>query len=330
MPAGCGGLTRLSKLCTCLRSLPRRSTNLKGFLRSRFLSKLPAVAILLVCRNRRDTTVAAVRRLREQTLALLYRVVLFDDASTDGTAAAVLAEVPDAVVVAGDGSAFWNGGLHRAWQRALDLTCDAFLWLNDDVELDPDAFGRLAEAWMAMRAETGGEAFILAGATRGSGGDITYGGLRHVPTPFAFRLAATPPTAELQPIDTFNGNIVLVPRAVVERIGINDPAFHHNLGDMDYGLRASRAGIPVRLLPGTLGRCDANRAKRERGFGSRSLTLRDQWRKVNSHHGLPFRSWLHFTRKHSGSWWPLHFLLPYRRLVVPRFGTARTRGHMAN
>ncbi len=287
---------------------------------------LPVMAILLVCRNRRDTTVAAVRRLHDQSLALSYRIVLFDDASTDGTVAAVLAEAPDAVVVRGVGDAFWNGGLHRAWRRAIDLPCDAFLWLNDDVELDPDAFQRLADGWQAMRAQTGGEAFVLAGATQGSDGALTYGGLRHVRTPFAFRFAAIPPTGALTPVDTFNGNIVLVPRAVVERIGINDPTFHHNLGDMDYGLRASRAGIPVRLLPGTLGLCDANRAKSDRGFGSRTLGLRDQWRKVNTHHGLPFRSWWHFTRKHSGGWWPLHFLLPYRHLLLPRFGTARGCG----
>jgi GT2 family glycosyltransferase len=275
------------------------------------------MAVLLVCRNRRDTTVAAIRRLREQSRATPYTVVLFDDASGDGTVEAVLAEDPDAVVVHGDGRAFWNGGLFRAWQRALELPVGAFLWLNDDVALDPDAFVRLAEAWETMRARGGDDAFIIAGATRGSDGTITYGGLRRTPSPFAFRLASVAPGDALAEIDTFNGNIVLVPRAVAERIGINDPAFHHNLGDMDYGLRARRAGLPVMLAPGTLGCCEANTAKQERGFGAAGLPLREQWRKVNTHHGLPFASWWHFTRRHSGGWFPLHFLLPYRKLILP-------------
>lgn len=283
-------------------------------------SLLPQMAILLVCCNRRDTTVAAVRRLRNQSLETPYTIVLFDDASTDDTVEAVLAEAPEAVVVRGDGEAFWNGGLFHAWKRALALPVGAFLWLNDDVELDYDAFARLAQAWQAMRAECGDDAFILAGATRDGDGTVTYGGLRHVRTPFAFRLAAVQPGSALSPIDTFNGNIVLVPRVVVERIGINDPAYHHNLGDMDYGLRASRAGVSVMLAPGTLGRCDANAAKRERGFGAAGLPLREQWRKVNTHHGLPFASWWHFTRRHSGGWFPLHFLLPYRKLIVPTRG----------
>ncbi|WP_380784385.1 glycosyltransferase family 2 protein [Sphingomonas sp. R86520] len=279
---------------------------------------LPVVAILLVCRNRRDTTVAAVRRLREQSLALPYRIVLFDDASTDGTVDAVLAEVLDAVVVRGTGDAFWNGGLFWAWQRALDLPCDCFLWLNDDVTLDKDAFARLADAWAAMHARRPAGDFILVGSTIGSDGVVSYGGLRHVPASLSFRLDRVEPGADLAAVDTFNGNIVLVPRAVVDRIGINDPAYHHNLGDMDYGLRASRAGIPAMLMPGTFGRCDANLAKQDRGYGSPTLRWREQWRKVNTHHGLPFASWWHFTRRHSGGWWPLHFLVPYRRLVLPR------------
>lgn len=282
---------------------------------------MPTIAVLLVCRNRRDTTVAAVRRLKQQTVDLCHRIVLFDDASTDGTVEAVLFEAPDAVIVRGNGSAFWNGGLYQAWTRALDLQCDAFLWLNDDVELDADAFQRLAEGWRAMIARTGSTAFVLVGATRSSAGKTTYSGIRHIRTPFAFRFAAVPPANDFINVDTFNGNIVLVPRAVVDLIGINDPAYHHNLGDMDYGLRANRAGIPVVLGPGTFGRCEINDEKSRNGFGSPALRLRDQWRKVNSHHGLPFRSWWHFTRKHSGGWWPLHFLLPYRHLILPQFKT---------
>ncbi len=278
---------------------------------------LPSMAILLVCRNRRDITVSAVRQLREQSLGAPYRIVLFDDASTDGTAEAVLAEAPDAVIVRGEGDAFWNGGLFRAWQRALDLPCDAFLWLNDDVTLDPDAFLRLADAWATMRERLGSDRFILVGSTRGEDGVVTYGGLRHVRSPVALRLECVPPGTSLIAVDTFNGNIVLVPRAVVQRIGINDPVYHHNFGDMDYGLRATRDGIPAVLVPGTLGRCELNTTKRDKGFGSPTIPLREQWRKVNTHHGLPFASWWRFTRRHSGGWWPLHFLIPYRLLVLP-------------
>ena len=284
------------------------------------MSEGPTVAILLVCRNRRDKTVAAMRRVRAQTLTIPYQFILFDDASTDGTVEAALAEAPETIVIHGDGNAFWNGGLYRCWQRALDFPFKAFLWLNDDVALDLDAFQRLADAWSIMHTRESFDRFLLVGSTRGDDGAVTYGGMRHVPTPVAFRLKKVQPDNTLKPVDTFNGNIVLVPRDVVDRIGINDPAFYHNLGDIDYGLRARSADIPIMLVPGTLGYCDANHAKSQDGFGSPSLSLRGQWRKVNTHHGLPFRSWWHFTQRHSGRWVLLHYLLPYRRLFLPGRG----------
>lgn len=279
------------------------------------LAESPVWAILMVCRNRRDTTLKALRCVATQDRAAAHRIILFDDASTDGTVESVAAEFPTVTIVNGDGKAFWNGGLYRAWTEALDAQVNGFLWLNDDVELEADAFARLSESWRALA--TRDKPFILVGATRGDHGEVSYGGMRWDATPFAFRLSSVAPSDTFEAIDTFNGNIVLVPRTVVERIGINDPAFHHNMGDVDYGLRASRAGISVLLLPGTLGHCALNETKRSRGYGARGLSVSEQWRKVNTHHGLPFASWWRMTRRHSGKWWLFHFLLPYRWLVLP-------------
>lgn len=272
----------------------------------------PTVAVLLVCHNRRDTTLRALAHLTAADPAFQLRVVMFDDGSTDGTAEAVLAQYPQTLLVKGDGNAFWNRGLHAAWSYALKLRVDGFLWLNDDVALDGDALRRLRDGWRKMARHE--ERFILVGATRGAEGEVTYGGYRVEKSPFALRFKMVPPETDLEPVDTFNGNIVMIPRAVVDAIGLNDAAFHHNFGDNDYGLRARRADIPVRQLEGTLGVCDINQMKLTNAYGSRLLSLRDQWRKVNGHHGLPFASWWRFTRRHSGIWFPLHFLLPYRKL----------------
>lgn len=273
------------------------------------------LAVLFVCHNRRETTLRALCSVGAAEGHFQITAVLFDDASSDGTAEAVVAEFPDTIIVQGDGNAFWNRGLYAAWTRALDLAPDGYLWLNDDVALNGDALGRLAAAWDQMAAARPDGRFILVGSTRGSDGAITYGGQKVESSPFALRLRMVPPDSDLKGVDTFNGNIVLVPREVVDAIGINDPFFHHNFGDNDYGLRARRAGIDVRLLQGTLGECEANVLKKSRGYGSPRLSVRDQWQKVNTHHGLPFRSWWRFTRRHSGIWFPLHFLLPYRWLI---------------
>lgn len=274
-----------------------------------------SIMVLIVCRNRRETTTAAIDRVQKQYGQVTAQIAVFDDGSDDGTPEAIATGYPEVTLVHGDGNAFWNGGLHQLWSHVSDAEVDAFLWLNDDTWLDPDAFTRLNEAWHIHRAMPHRN-LILVGATRDVTGTASYGGYNIEPSPIALRLTRQPPNPDQAiPVDTFNGNIVLIGRGAMATVGLNDPGFFHNLGDVDYGLRATRAGIPVLLLPGTMGVCELNGAKYERGYGSPKLSMVEQWRKVNTHHGLPFTSWWRFTRRHSGKWWPLHFILPYRHLI---------------
>jgi GT2 family glycosyltransferase len=280
---------------------------------------LPKLAVLLVCHNRKQTTLRALDALRAAQKSVELSIVLFDDASTDGTATAARELWPEVQVVMGNGNAFWNKGLYEAWCRALALPVDGFLWLNDDVELDKDAINRLVNAWHERKKLDSNLNFILVGATRDDDGKITYSGRNLVKSPFAHKLLLVQPSEVSMSVDSFNGNIVLIPREVVKRIGINDPIYHHNFGDIDYGLRAKRAGVDIQLLAGTFGLCARNEAKLSYGYGSPSLTLLQQWRIVGTHHGFPFASWWRFTGKHSGHWRWLHFLIPYRWLLIPRW-----------
>ncbi len=281
-------------------------------------SDLKALAVLLVSHNRRELTLRALRSLfAQKDHPFRLSVFLFDDASTDGTARAVAEEFPETIITHGDGSAFWNGGLYNVWQSAVYIRPDAFLWLNDDVDLHCDALAQLGQWWHSVETKTGDKRFILTAATQCKESGRQYGGKRWLKSRTSFKLEPVPLSGKLELIDTFNGNIVLVPREVTEIIGLNDPKFFHNFGDIDYGLRATSASIECFQLPKALGDCPYNIAKAEMGYGARGLSLREQWRKVNTHHGLPFKSWLRLTKRHSGIWWPLHFLLAYRPLVLP-------------
>jgi GT2 family glycosyltransferase len=283
------------------------------------MPSLPNFALLVVCHNRRELTLRCLDAFYQALGKRRASIFLFDDASTDGTAEAVASQFQDVEIIRGDGSFFWNGGLHRAWRAALAEPVEGFLWLNDDVTLDLNAIDDLEVLYGRAKTERGSEDFILAGTMRDPEGTVSYGGHRIVPSPFAIRFRPVMPQTIAQAIDTFDGNFVYVPRKVTERIGINDNAYFHNLGDRDYGLRAKASGIDVLLMPGTQGVCSKNAEKGDRGYGSPDLTLFEQWRKVNTHHGLRPSSWARFTRRHSGHWFPLHFLLPYRRLVLPRW-----------
>jgi GT2 family glycosyltransferase len=286
------------------------------------------IMALIVSHNRREATLSIISTLntlvRNAELVLLT-IILFDDGSTDQTLAAVRNSFPNVLVMQGDGSFFWNRGLHRSWMEALNHPHDAVLWLNDDVVIDKNIFAKVTTFWNQAERRRPDRRFILVGATRDSRQNITYGGHIKKNRIFSFKIDLVSPGTDLLPIDTFNGNFVIVPREVTQVIGLNDPTYHHNFGDVDYGLRARKAGIDVLLLPGTVGVCERNIRKYEYGYGSPNLSTFEQWTKVNSHHGLPPRSWFRFTRRHSGLYFPLHFFLPYRHLIIPRLGRSQLR-----
>lgn len=271
------------------------------------------VIAILACHNRRELTLRAFRSLDAAREVFDISAVLFDDGSTDGTANAIEAEFPHTIIVKGNGDAFWNRGMHDAWSRALELRPDAYLWLNDDVALDADALSRLRDAWDKPGRENANGALILVGATRGANGEITYGGMRRKFSPFSFRVYRLPEAARVEHIDSFNGNIVLITAATVQRIGILDPGFFHMYGDIDYGLRASGSGVPVLLLPGTLGICEGRAP-----FDLSQLSLGQRWRYIlRSPHAVRPASWWRMVRRHSGIFALLHFLTPYRKLFYP-------------
>lgn len=271
-----------------------------------------SVVAILACHNRRELTLRALRALDSAQGVFDLSTVLFDDGSGDGTAEAVKAEFPGTTILSGDGSFFWNGSMHRAWQEALKREPDAFLWLNDDVALDPDALARLRDAWPEAEGQRRDGAFVLVGTTRDARGAFTYGGFRRL-SRWRLALERIGETRALTRVDTFNGNIVLVPAATVRLIGLNDPAFFHMYGDVDYGLRATRAGIPVLQMPGTLGVCEANPTP-----DLSQLGLAERWRfLLRSPRGYRPRSMWRLARKHGGALAPLQFLSPYRRLFYP-------------
>jgi GT2 family glycosyltransferase len=282
------------------------------------------IAAVLTCHNRRELTLACLSSLRGQNDhdAMIVPIVV-DDGSSDGTAEAIQNGFPEAIVIRGDGSLFWNNGMHRALSVAFTGDYDYYLWLNDDTQLDDDAIATLLSTHSALESRLVRPA-IVVGSTRDPRiGEATYGG-RHRPSPTRrMKFTNLPPLDEPQATETMNGNIVLVPRAVVRRIGNLDPEYEHGFGDQDYGLRARMADCEVWLTPGTIGACARNAAA---SYGARSLW--DDLGGLGGTKGLPLRSWARFCKRWAGRCWPAYFASPYLRragLVIGAHLTKRMR-----
>jgi len=273
------------------------------------------VAVLMTCYNRREVTLHCLAALfAQERLDCTLRVFLVDDASTDGTAQALAHRYPDVRLYNGSGSLFWNRGMHAAFGHALDEDFDYYLWLNDDTILTPTAIGAMLDTASKLASEKI-EAIVVGNTRDSTTGQHTYGGMlkgRGL-RPGAFSLA-TPSSTSITACDTMNGNCTLIPRAVAQSVGNLDISFHHNFGDLDYGLRAKARGLGIYMAPGFVGECNEN---------SRVATWKDpqagfsvRWAHLTSPKGCPWSEWSVFSRRHLGPLWFLYAVSPYVKVIL--------------
>lgn len=268
------------------------------------------LVVLLACYNRRDLTLRCLRSLQDQHHCVHrdVEVVLVDDASTDGTAQAVAEEFPDVHIVRGDGTLFWARSMEVAERTARRLDPDGVVWLNDDVELESDVIDRL---WDTHRQFP--EAIIVGATVDPASGERSYGGKYRIGR-HPQRFSPAPLSLSPLPVDTFNGNVVLVPREIQERIGPIDGGFAQAYADEDYGLRARKIGIPTIQMAGIAGRCAANLTQSIQG-----MTAKERWKWLRSRKGMPVASQVIFLSRHGGPEWPLYLVYQYaRRLLSDR------------
>ena len=275
------------------------------------------LAVLMTCHNRVANTRACLEALRlQESYDGSIELILTDDGSTDGTGQAASEIFPGATIINGNGNLYWCGGMRTAFARAIQSNYDFYLWLNDDTRMDNDAIARIYQTYREA-STTLGELLIVVGSTQDQdSNNMSYGGWRLGRS----RLGAIswgkiePNHSKWINCDAMNGNFVLIPKAVVERVGNLDEAFTHGMGDLDYGLRAKSSGCSITIAPGYYGVCKANDGA---GLWSdQSLPVMQRWRKMLGVKGLPVREWKVFTRRHGGSYWPLLWLGPYVKFWI--------------
>jgi glycosyltransferase involved in cell wall biosynthesis len=273
------------------------------------------VAILMTAHNRRETTLACLESLFDQQVGqTTFEVFLVDDASTDGTSDAITDHYPQVRLIEGSGELFWSGAMALAQQTATATDPDFLLWLNDDVRLAPGSLGQLLTTHGDL-VEQGHPASIVVGAMADSTtGETTYSGVGRDDRLRRNRFTTIKPSEVPQRCETMHGNLVLVPRAVYQRVGGFDTGFRHAMNDFDYGLRATEQGCQVWLAPGYLGTC--SRDHLDQRWTDRSLPMRERARLLTSIKGLPPRDWLRFNRRHGGLLWPALFAGPYVRFAA--------------
>ena len=270
------------------------------------------VTVMLTCFNRRNDTINCVQSLVQGNPNIDFKFVITDDHSSDGTAEALGTLPYQVIVLEGDGQLFWNGGMRKALQYALDCAdkTQYYMLVNDDVTFYQGAIEKMIE-----RCELYPEA-VMVGSTKDNKGNTSYGGVKLLSKYFA-RFAIVEPSEEYRMCDTFNGNCVLIPCDVFKKIGNLDPVYRHSMSDYDYGMHIRRMGFAIYNTAEHVGTCNDNQVSGS--WRDASLPRRQRLQKKESPKGLPRRDWYHFIRKNYGLVSAVyHSMTPYIRIILRR------------
>lgn len=242
------------------------------------------IAALLTCFNRKNKTLACLQSLFN--IVPNCHAYLVDDGSTDGTSEAIKQTYPQVHIIKGNGNLFWSRGMYTAWKEAIKSSYNFYLWLNDDIELYPFFLKELMECMTYGQNQC-----IVSGLIENfEKTEILYGGSNK-------DKKLIQPNKTPQEITFMNGNVVLIPAYVVNKIGIIDPIFHHDLGDVDYGLTAIENNIKVYTTTRPIAAGYKNDFCRIRKWNT---SLKQRFKKLNSPLGSPISINFYFRKKHFG------------------------------
>jgi GT2 family glycosyltransferase len=208
------------------------------------------------------TTVVVNWRLKDETaqcleslaeLDLGCRTIVIDNGSNDGSSAYLARRFPQADLVTLASNVGFGAACNLAIGRALqDPSCEYVFLLNNDSVVDPRALSELVGAAMAHP-----QAGIL-------GAKVYYWDVPQVLWYAGARrrwgvLAAAVQGRDqvdrgqfdtMREVDYVFGTAMLIRRSVFERIGLFDERFFLYLEDLDFCLRAQRAGFSLLFVPG--------------------------------------------------------------------------------
>jgi GT2 family glycosyltransferase len=225
------------------------------------------IATIITCHNRKQMTMKALSCLyeaaetyrQESDSPLRLKLFLTDDGCSDGTAESIEQTFrnEDIVILKGNGQLYWAGGMRYAWKEALKEHSQwgYYLLLNDDTFLFKHALIELLETHH-YSLKTYSKGGVYSGITCCTNQQkITYGG-GYYSHPLIGKFVLIHPDGHPQTCKITNANILLVPKTVVDEIGIFDSCYRHRCADWAYGLQANKAGLPVLVTASVCGICE--------------------------------------------------------------------------
>ncbi len=209
----------------------------------------PKIGIILLNWNGKEDTLACLASLEKVTYPS-YEILVVDNGSTDGSAAAIRARYPAvSLIETGENLGFAEGNNVGIW-AALGAGADLVFLLNNDTVVAPDILDQFVNTLSShpgagilgariYRFDRQDTLDHLGGMWDQKTGTFTFVGLGE----------RQPPAAEPQELDYVCGAGILIRREVVEAIGGLEPRFFLIWEESDFCLRAKRGGFKTLTCP---------------------------------------------------------------------------------
>lgn len=263
------------------------------------------IAILLTVYNRKECTLKCLQQIYSQNNINKDNcdIYIVDGGSNDGSVESIKESYPNVFIKTVDGL-YWNRGMHFCWEWASKKDYDFYLWLNDDTYIYDDCIISLIEESLLHKNNS-----IIVGATQTLDHKyISYGGL--------INNQKITPSGDPILVESFNGNIVLIPKSVFYIVGNLDYKYIHSHGDLDYGLRARKLGIDIYQHGRFLGECN-----RHNDFAIWCNPYVSLWKRLKylkkPNQNNP-NELFYFERRHKGIFIAIfHFFTTYLQCIFP-------------
>jgi len=173
-----------------------------------------------------------------------------DNGSRDGTVDFIREKFPAVKVIANSCNLGFAAGCNVGIRYAVSKRADYVLLLNNDTLVAPDFLDKLiAHAQVLPNAGILAPKIVYAD---GSGRLWFAGGHCHPITLDVVSSGLSTSNSEPQPVDYVFGTAMLIRKNVLEDVGLFDELFFMYYEDMDFCLRARRAGYKIYYIPAAI------------------------------------------------------------------------------
>jgi GT2 family glycosyltransferase len=210
----------------------------------------PLVYVIVLAWNHLEETLTTLESLLQSDYANL-RVVVVDNASTDGTPAAVRARFPAVEVLESPTNVGISGGYNLGLKHALHAGADYAAVANNDLVTDP---AMLANLVAALEADPqAGMAMPKIYHYFGDRTRLWCPGAFWRPFPPEVKMILDVPDGPQfdvqRPIDFAPSCFLLIRRAALERVGVFDTGYFFYYDDWDFSARMRAGGYHILFVP---------------------------------------------------------------------------------